>query len=85
MLAVQGKPFKAGGGAYACGWTASSSQPSRSMTSLALSMGSSQPSSGRTWTPPTEQRTRMAPSKTLSARSTSMVKSTWPGRVDDVD
>ena len=29
-------------------------------------------------TPPTLQRTKMAPSRTLSARSTSIVKSTWP-------
>ncbi len=31
------------------------------------------------WTPPTEQRTRMAESRTRRERSTSMVKSTWPG------
>ena len=30
-------------------------------------------------TPLTPQSTRMAPSSTRSARSTSMVKSTWPG------
>lgn len=32
------------------------------------------------WTPPTAHRTSTAPSNTRSARSTSMVKSTWPGR-----
>ena len=30
------------------------------------------------WTPPTPHKTRTAPSKTRSARSTSTVKSTWP-------
>ena len=30
-------------------------------------------------TPATEHSTRMAPSSTFRARSTSMVKSTWPG------
>ena len=30
-------------------------------------------------TPPTEQSTRMAPSRTLKDLSTSIVKSTWPG------
>ncbi len=30
-------------------------------------------------TPPTAQKTATAPSSTLSDRSTSMVKSTWPG------
>jgi len=30
-------------------------------------------------TPATEQSTRIAPSRTRSARSTSIVKSTWPG------
>jgi hypothetical protein len=34
---------------------------------------------------PATRRTRTAPSSTRSERSTSMVKSTWPGRVDDVD
>ena len=43
MLTVQGKPFKAGGGAYACGWTASSSQPSKSMFGPALSMAPHSP------------------------------------------
>ena len=31
------------------------------------------------WTPATAQRTRTAPSRTRSDRSTSTVKSTWPG------
>ena len=35
-------------------------------------------------TPPTESKTTTAPSRTLSDLSTSIVKSTWPGRVDDV-
>ncbi len=36
-------------------------------------------------TPATAQRTSTAPSRTRSDRSTSTVKSTWPGCVDDVD
>ena len=36
-------------------------------------------------TPATESKTAIAPSRTRSERSTSTVKSTWPGRVDDVD
>ena len=36
-------------------------------------------------TPPTAQNTTTAPSSTRSERSTSTVKSTWPGRVNDVD
>ena len=36
-------------------------------------------------TPATQSNTQTAPSSTRSERSTSMVKSTWPGRVDDVD
>ena len=36
-------------------------------------------------TPATESNTATAPSSTRSERSTSIVKSTWPGRVDDVD
>ena len=36
-------------------------------------------------TPATAQSTSTAPSRTRSDRSTSTVKSTWPGRVDDVD
>ena len=31
------------------------------------------------WTPPTAHRTHTAPSRTRSERSTSTVKSTWPG------
>ena len=31
------------------------------------------------WTPPTAQKTATAPSRTRSERSTSIVKSTWPG------
>ena len=31
------------------------------------------------WTPPTAQNTHTAPSRTRSDRSTSIVKSTWPG------
>lgn len=31
------------------------------------------------WTPPTPQRSKTAPSNTLNALSTSIVKSTWPG------
>ena len=31
------------------------------------------------WTPATAQSTRIAPSRTRSDRSTSIVKSTWPG------
>ena len=36
-------------------------------------------------TPATESSSVTAPSSTRSERSTSTVKSTWPGRVDDVD
>ena len=36
-------------------------------------------------TPATPQNTTTAPSRTRSERSTSIVKSTWPGRVDQVD
>ena len=36
-------------------------------------------------TPATASNTATAPSSTRSDRSTSTVKSTWPGRVDDVD
>ncbi len=36
-------------------------------------------------TPATPQNTTTAPSSTRSERSTSIVKSTWPGRVDQVD
>ena len=35
-------------------------------------------------TPATPQNTAIAPSSTRSERSTSAVKSTWPGSVDDV-
>ena len=38
MLAVQEKLTVAGGGADACGWTASSGQPRRTMSILVLSI-----------------------------------------------
>src|SRR5580693_2561902 len=36
------------------------------------------PTGQLTWTPDTAHNTRTAPSKTRNARSTSIVKSTWP-------